>query len=148
MDKRRFTYLALIALSTFIIGVALITVWIDAREIGIPAVISPDVGRFLLSCPDGECQAICPAKQSGVPTIKPEVQSDAPLEILLEPPATNSSPGGTAIGKLVVRNKSTEPIIAYGLIYQISGSAWSDTSKNGMHPTVATLHLMVNVKRK
>ena len=60
-----------------------------------------------------------------MPTIKPEVQAEAPLEIILEPPATNSSLRGAAIGDLVLRNRSTKPICSYGIIYQVSGSDWS-----------------------
>ena len=127
MNMRRFTYHALVALITFIVGVALTTLWKHARKVDIPSAISHDVPRVLLSCPQGQCQAICSDKHAGVPTIKPEVQSEAPLEILLEPPATNSSVRATAIGNLVLRNRNTKPIRGYGLTYQVSGSAWSNT---------------------
>ena len=124
---RRLTYHALIAFLTFIIGVALTAVWRGARKVGIPAAVSHGVPQCLLSCPQGRCRAVCSDKQAGVPRIKPEVQAEAPLEIILEPPATNSALGATAIGNLVLRNRSKKPISSYGLIYQVSGSAWDNT---------------------
>jgi hypothetical protein len=124
----RFMCHALIAFSAFIIGVALTTVWRDARRVVIPhAAFSHNVPQFLLHCPEGRCQAVRWDGAAGLPTIKPEVQAEAPLEILLESPVIDSTPGATAIGNLVVRNRGTKPIGWYGITYQVSGSDWSDT---------------------
>ena len=128
MSMGRFMCHALIAFSTFIIAVALTTVLRDARRVDIPpAVFSHDVPQFLLHCPEGRCQAIRLDGQAGLPTIKPDVQAEAPLEILLEPPVIDSTLGATAIGNLIVRNRSTKPIRSYGITYQVSGSDCSDT---------------------
>jgi hypothetical protein len=114
----RFMCDALIAFSTFIIGVALTTVWRDARWVDIPPAAF-SLPQFLLRCPEGQCQAIRLDGQAGLPTIKPEVQAEAPLEILLEPPVIESTLGATAIGNLVLRNRSTKPIISYGITYHL-----------------------------
>ena len=127
MNTPRFTYHALIAFITFIIGVALTTAWRDARQVDIPAAAWHDTPPCRLSCPQGRCRAVCSDEQAGLPTIKPEVQAEAPLEIILEPSATNSALRATAIGNLVLRNRSTKLISSYGLIYQVSGSDWSNT---------------------
>lgn len=124
---RRFMCQTPIAFSTFLIGVALTTVWRDARRVDIPPAFSHNVPQIFLHCPEGRCQAIGLGGQSGLPAIKPEVQAEAPLEIILEPPVNDSTVGATAIGNLIVRNRSTKPIRSYGITYQVSGSDSSDT---------------------